>query len=215
MAQIMAAGAIITAAGKSSRMGSFKPLLKIGGVSAAERVVSNFRAAGIENIVLVTGNNAEELESNLKHLDVVFLRNDLYEHTEMFDSIKIGFDYLKGKCSKIFLTPVDIPLFTADTVKILLNCRGRVGIPVFNKKKGHPIVLDNKAVGDILKYAGSGGLNGAITNLSLEIEHMEVSDSGILYDMDTQADYAEIVRFHAERLIMPQINSATGEVKKT
>ena len=77
----MTEGAIIVAAGKSSRMGSFKPLLKIGDVSVTERVISNFHVAGIRNIVLVTGNNAEELENSLKHPDVVFLRNDLYECT--------------------------------------------------------------------------------------------------------------------------------------
>jgi len=203
----MDAGAIIIAAGKSSRMGSFKPLLKIGGVSAAEHVISNFHLAGIRNIVIVTGNNAEGLENSLKHLDVLFLRNNLYESTEMFDSVKIGLGYLKDKCGKIFVTPVDIPLFTADTVKTLLNCRARAGIPVFNGTTGHPIVLDGKGVNDILKYAGSGGLHGAITNLSLEIEHIEVSDSGILYDMDTQADYAKIIKLHKERLTGPQIGA--------
>ena len=61
----MTAGAIVTAAGRSSRMGDFKPLMKIGGISVAERVVMTLREAGIGEIVVITGRNAEELENCL------------------------------------------------------------------------------------------------------------------------------------------------------
>jgi CTP:molybdopterin cytidylyltransferase MocA len=189
-------GAVITAAGRSSRMGVFKPLLKIGNLTAAEQVIRSFHAAGIRDIVLVTGNNAEELEKSLTHLSVVFLRKDIYECNEMFDSVKAGFNYLKDTCDRIFLTPVDIPLFTSDTVKLLLNSKANVGIPVFKKETGHPIILDNNSVKKILMYTGTGGLRDAIANLSLEIEYVETGDQGILLDMDTPADYRKIVQLH-------------------
>ena len=192
----MRTGAVITAAGKSSRMGVFKPLLKIGSLTAAEHVIRNFRAAGIRDIVLVTGNNAEELENNLAHLGVAFLRNDRYEHNEMFDSVKIGLNYLKDTCGRIFLSPVDVPLFSSETVQLLLNSKANVGIPVYKKETGHPIILDSAAVKSILSYTGSGGLRDAITKLSLKIEYIETGDQGILYDMDTPADYGKIIQMH-------------------
>ena len=40
--------ALITAAGMSSRMGEFKPMLNMGSISIAQRVVSTFRQAGVE-----------------------------------------------------------------------------------------------------------------------------------------------------------------------
>jgi len=189
-------GAVITAAGKSSRMGSFKPLLKIGSFTAAEHVIRNLRAAGISDIVLVTGNSAENLEKSLKHLGVVFLRNDMYEHNEMFDSVKIGLNYLKDTCDRIFLTPVDVPLFTSETVKLLLACKANIGIPVYKKETGHPVILDSDAVKMILTYSGGGGLRDAIANLSLGIEYIETRDQGILLDMDTPADYEKLVQLH-------------------
>ena len=190
----MRIGAVITAAGKSSRMGSFKPLLKIGNLTVAEQVVQNFHAAGIRDIVLVTGNNAEELERNLKHLGLVFLRNDRYEYNEMFDSVKIGLNYLKDTCDKVFLTPVDVPLFTTDTVKALLQSKANIGIPVCRGETGHPIILDINAINKILVYSGEGGLRDAMASLSLDVEHIETGDEGILYDMNTQADYDKILR---------------------
>ena len=185
---------MIAAAGKSSRMGAFKPLLKIGSVSAAQRVVLNFRASGIETIVIVTGNNAEQLENHMKHLGVIFLRNELYETTAMFDSVKIGLDYLKDICDRILFTPADIPLFLPSTVKKLLKCEANVGIPVFRGNSGHPVIFDRMAVDMILRYTGDDGLRGAVKNLSFTVERIETDDMGMLYDMDTQADYAAITK---------------------
>jgi len=175
-------------------MGAFKPLLTIGGVSAAQLVISAFQDAGLDQVVLVTGNNADELENSLKHMNIVFLRNDLYEHNEMFDSVKIGVGFLKDKCEKIFVTPVDVPLFTADTVRALLKSDADIVIPSYNNKPGHPIIISGRAIQDVLEYSGGGGLRGAIAGLGFEPAYIEVSDNGILFDMDTQDDYVEIIK---------------------
>ena len=196
---IINTGAIITAAGLSSRMGDFKPLLKIGGVTMAERIVSTFCDAGINDIVIVTGHNADELENSLLRLGAVFLRNASYENNEMFDSVKIGLGYFRNKCGKILITPVDAPLFTADTVKELLKNDAPVAMPVFNSKTGHPVLLSEKAAADVLKYTGGGGLKGAITNLGLEMKRVEVNDGGILFDINTPMEYNNTIALHTDR----------------
>ena len=61
----MEIGAVIVAAGMSSRMGDFKPMLSIGEISVAQRVVATLRQAGAERVVVVTGYNADELERHL------------------------------------------------------------------------------------------------------------------------------------------------------
>ena len=194
--RIMKFGAVIAAAGKSSRMEAFKPLLKIGALSAAEHVIKNLHAAGVVDIVLVTGHNAKELESSLQHPDLVFLRNDAYESNEMFDSIKLGLEYLKDKCRKILVSPVDVPLFEAGTARELMKSNISVAIPLFENEPGHPIVIDCGVVPYILEYNGRGGLRDAITNLALDVEFIQVSDKGVLFDMDTPADYEALVKMH-------------------
>ena len=94
---MMQTGALIVAAGKSSRMGDFKPMLQLGSISIAQRVINNFRQAGISKIVVVTGYNADALERHLASNHVIFLRNEDYETTHMFDSVRIGLEYLKDK----------------------------------------------------------------------------------------------------------------------
>lgn len=58
----MQTAALIVAAGMSSRMGNFKPMLSIGSITIAQRVVATFHQAGIQKIVMVTGFNAVTLE---------------------------------------------------------------------------------------------------------------------------------------------------------
>ena len=68
----METGAVVVAAGMSSRMGEFKPMLSIGSISIAQRVIATLRQAGASRMVVVTGYNAEELEWHLARSGVVF-----------------------------------------------------------------------------------------------------------------------------------------------
>ena len=61
----MQIGALIVAAGMSKRMGEFKPMLSIGSISVAQRVVATLSQAGVGKIVMVTGYNATMLERHL------------------------------------------------------------------------------------------------------------------------------------------------------
>ena len=109
----METAALIVAAGMSSRMGSFKPMLNIGSISVAQRVIANFRQAGINKIVMITGFNATMLERHLAGNNIIFLRNENYERTQMFDSVKMGLSALWARAEEtgsapdgLFFTPV-------------------------------------------------------------------------------------------------------------
>ena len=153
----MEIGAVIVAAGMSSRMGDFKPMLSIGEISVAQRVVATLRQAGAERVVVVTGYNADELERHLARSGAVFVRNENYRTTEMFDSALIGLKYMSGKCGRILFTPVDVPLFTAATVRRLLDSGAELACPVCNGQRGHPILMSASVVQKLLSDSGEGG----------------------------------------------------------
>ena len=113
----MRTGAVVVAAGMSSRMGEFKPMLSIGRMSIAERVIATLQQSGVTEIVMVTGYNAVVLERHLANHGIVFLRNERYDTTTMFDSACLGLSYIRDKCDRVLFTPVDIPLFTSATVR--------------------------------------------------------------------------------------------------
>ena len=138
----MQTGALIVAAGKSSRMGDFKPMLQLGSISIAQRVINNFRQAGISKVVVVTGYHADVLECHLASNNVVFLRNENYANTHMFDSVRIGLEYLKDKVDTVLFTPVDVPLFTAQTVTQMLSLGRPLVTPVCNGNHSDPFHTD-------------------------------------------------------------------------
>lgn len=192
----MKTGAVITAAGMSSRMGDFKPLMKIGSISMIERIVSTFKTAGIDFIVVVTGNQACKIEKSMKPNGIVLLKNENYETTDMFASVKIGLEYLKDKCDQYIITPVDIPLFKSDTViKLVKSCK-TVCCPQNEGRRGHPLVLSKGILQNVLNYTGNDGLRGAINCCKCKIDTVDVDDKGILFDADTMEDYKNIVEIH-------------------
>lgn len=121
MDQIRKPAGLILAAGFSSRMKDFKPLMKIGGLSPLEILINHFRAAGVEDIFVVTGYNAEVLDHFLAGKGVKTIYNENFEDG-MFTSVQAGVKAASENGNDCFLlTPVDIPLIPPYIMKAVLN----------------------------------------------------------------------------------------------
>lgn len=193
--------ALIVAAGLSSRMKRFKPLLPLGEKTIIERVVRTLKDAGIENIVLVTGYQADEIEHLLADQNITFIRNGQYADTQMFESVKIGMHALAGKCGRFFFLPGDIPLFRPHTLTVLLdvmkNSNADVVSPVYSGKRGHPALVSQGMIQKILDYSGGAGLKGALASLECTKVDVSVPDPGILMDADTPEDYLNLLHYQS------------------
>lgn len=187
-------GALIVAAGMSSRMKQMKQLMEIDGLPMAARVVENFRQAGIEDIAMVLGNGAEQIREALSDWNVTFLFNPDYATTQMFESAQIGFRYMLTQgYDKILFCPVDIPLFSPQLVQCLLKQEGDWIIPSANGRAGHPIVLNGNILPQITATEAEGGLKGALKSAGILPVYMETDEEGILLDADTPEQFAHIV----------------------
>ena len=209
----MKIGALIVAAGMSSRMGEFKPMLNIGSISVAQRVIATLSQSGVSKIVMVTGYNATVLERHLSGNGIIFLRNEHYETTQMFDSVKIGLRYLQDKCEKILFTPVDVPLFTAKTVKTILDSGAPLACPMCEGKQGHPILIANELIPEILNDCGEMGLKGAMDRCSVPLKRIDVDDPGTIHDADTPEDFTQLVDYHNSQLVRPVVSVSLNKEK--
>lgn len=209
----MQTAALIVAAGMSSRMGDFKPMLNIGSISIAQRVTATFQQAGVDRIVMVTGYNAQALERHLSNNGIVFLRNEKYETTHMFDSACIGLAYLRDKCDRVLFTPVDIPLFTAATVRALLDSGAELACPVCSGERGHPLLIASPLIDGLLADSGEGGLRGALARCGVPMTEVPVPDKGVLHDADTPEDYRSLLRYHNDQLVRPVLSVALSREK--
>ena len=209
----MEIGALIVAAGMSRRMGEFKPMLSIGSISVAQRVIATLSQAGVSKIVMVTGYNATILERHLAGNGLIFLRNENYENTQMFDSVKIGLRYLQGKCDKVLFTPVDVPLFTARTVKTILDSGAPLACPMCEGKQGHPILIANELIQEILADCGEHGLKGAMDRCSTPLMRIDVEDFGTIHDADTPEDFSQLLDYHNSQLVRPVVGVSLAKEK--
>ena len=216
----MRIGAVIVAAGMSSRMKQFKQLMKIGDMSIAERVIFNFRRAGVSEIVMVTGYNAENLEKALKGFDISFVRNKNYKNTQMFDSARLGLQAVNGKCDRVFFCPVDVPFFTDQTVTEELELMNRdnnvdVIVPECGGKNGHPILIRGCVIPDILAHSGEKGMKGAYEALPEgSVARIKVNDEGAVTDANTRDEYRKLVDIHNDRILHPQIKLTFASTSK-
>lgn len=199
-------GAVIVAAGMSRRMKKFKPLLQIEGESMIRRVISTFHQMGINDIVVVTGYRAEELEAEISRTGVVCIRNENYETTQMFDSVKIGFSYMQDKCDRIFFAPADVPLFTLETALLVRDePEGLIKIPICGGRDGHPVSIDCSLIPQILSYQGNRGLKGAMELGDDLVKRIEVDDPGIFMDADTPEDFQVLLEHYRKSAVHPEV----------
>ena len=194
-------GALILAAGLSSRMGAFKPLLELAGKTLIEHVIGHFSQFGCEPILVVTGRDAQLLEDFLTEKfsnRISFVRNPDYAASDMFASVKLGLKALPADCSGTFLTPADIPLFDAALLTKMAAVPAPVVRPSYKGKAGHPVLVRKSVWSRILSYRGEGGLKGALQNEPQAF--VEADHEGILLDADTPEDFRRLRAFLSGRM---------------
>lgn len=173
-------GAIIIAEKNFNENHTISPFFEIGNLSLIRRIVITFQQVGVTNIVVVTGYRSWEIEHHLANYGVIFLKNENYEITDRFSSIKIGLHFLKDKCEKIFFTSLQIPMFMPDTLKAMIQSDSDMVIPQYQGKNEHPLLINIKAIPEIFNYSGEDGMRGVIKSCNCKKEFLIVEDKGVL-----------------------------------
>ena len=183
--------ALIITAGRTAREGTFEPEKAVGGIPAVQRAAMIFQCAGIERIVVVCGEDGGKTEKLAARMNLVFLH--CTGDAEMLDCVKTGLTYLRGKCGRVLISPVDVPLFSAATVRRLMETDSGVCVPVCRGRGGHPLLLRAEYFPAVLAYQGEGGLAGAVRAAGLKRQEIEVEDEGVLANVQRDESYAQLL----------------------
>jgi molybdenum cofactor cytidylyltransferase len=190
-----AIAAIVLAAGYSSRMGAFKPLLPFGGRTVLSHVVTGLRKGGVLRIHVVTGHQAALLEPEIAALGATQVHNPAFADG-MFTSVKAGVASLPPATEGFLLLPVDIPLVRPSTIARVLRAAAASDAPilhpVFRAERGHPPYVGRALFGEILASDGEGGLRAILARRVQEAREVAVFDRGCVLDMDSPGDYDKL-----------------------
>jgi molybdenum cofactor cytidylyltransferase len=183
--------AIILAAGRSTRMGSFKPLLPFGASTVIETCIENLRDGGVETIVVVVGHRAEDIKERLKSCGVIFAVNP-DSGSEMTASIACAVPQLPVETKAVLITPADHPAVPAEVITTLINewNRGAVlVVPTWNDRGGHPVLIDLGFRDELLRLDPNLGLRRLFDAHQDQVRRVAVNSNSIARDMDTWDDY--------------------------
>jgi molybdenum cofactor cytidylyltransferase len=182
--------AILLAAGQSSRMGAFKPLLPFGDKTVIESCLDYLHEGGIKNIVAVLGHRANEIPVN----DVSIAIN-ANPNSEMGASIAAGIRSVTDDARCVLIALVDHPAVPATVVSQLIAAwrRGaRIVMPTWQDHGGHPVLIDLTFRDELLNLDEAGGLRGLLKTHVSEVKRLPVDSPFVARDMDTWDDYVAL-----------------------
>ena len=203
--------ALVPAAGLSSRMGAFKPLLDLGGKALIVRTVESLFLGGVRAVTVVLGFRGDEVEDLLRGEfggreggELRFARNRNFANSDMLASVKIGLETLEGP---FFLLPADMPAVRGETLRTLAEFartegerRGPdspekllVSFPAGEGgRRGHPPLIEEPCIPLIRGWQGGGGLRAFWGTLGRSAALFPAGDEGCFVDADTPADYRRL-----------------------
>lgn len=183
--------AVILAAGFSSRMGAFKPLLPFGDATVLTHVIVTLRAAGVERIHVVTGYRAAEMAPEIVRLGAVAVENPEFT-SGMSSSVRAGVSSLPEAVAGTLLLPVDMPLVRVATIRHVLEAAAG-GVPavhpVFRGQRGHPPFIARRLFAPILAAGPGEPVCDVLAREVPEAMEVAVFDRYCLEDMDDPATY--------------------------
>lgn len=187
--------AMILAAGFSSRMGRLKALLPWKGMTLIEYQIKQMLLAGIEDVTVVLGHRANEIEEILPSGGIRKVRNPQYQEGKS-SSIRTGITHIPAEAQSILITAVDQPV-PARTLHIMLQhllSSGAVAvIPTYEEKGGHPIIFSSEAreaLTDVREE--TEGLRHVIKIYKDQVEWLPVDDPSVLFNFNKPEDYSKI-----------------------
>jgi molybdenum cofactor cytidylyltransferase len=190
-------GAVILAAGSSSRMGRPKQTLQYRGESLLRRAALAALGAGCRPVVVVTGAHAELSTRELDGLEVREVLNICWE-TGMASSVRAGVAGLvdaDANAEAVVLMLCDQPHVTADVISRLIEARRVTGSPIvastYGGSFGVPALFGRALFADLARLEGAAGAKQVIKRHASETHFL--SFSGGEADVDTPDDFSRLI----------------------
>ena len=173
-------------------MGTKKMLLPYRGMTIIEKVIENVLASGIDRVLVVTGSGKDEIVKVIRRLPVEQCYNENWKEG-MLSSVKCGFRSLPEKCSAAMVFLGDQPMIHAATIEEVIYAYRKSGkgiiMPVYKKKRGHPLLIDIKYTDELEKLNPDEGLRMLAHKFPVDVLEVETDDPAVLKDIDTPEDY--------------------------
>lgn len=191
-------GVILLAAGASTRMGSPKQLLQVNGKSMLRRIAKAALQAECGPVLLVLGDHAENIESEVKDLDIEMVTNAGWEEG-MGSSIRTGIASLQTMhpaCKAALIMVTDQPYVNSDLIKRMLMQQQATAKSIvacrYGNSFGPPVLFQSDFFPELLALRGDAGAKGLVKQHIQEVAWIDFEEG--IYDLDTKTDYEQFLK---------------------
>ncbi len=188
--------AIITSAGKSSRMGQPKALLPFDeNHTFIEQIVATYSEQNIATFVVTNELLAPALAPLVAGAGG-FLAPCAKPEWQMIDSLRYGLSCLPVANLPLFIQPVDMPFISAPLLKAMLELVAKKPeafiVPMTPAGPGHPLLIPPGRLNWLKSPATAGGLKKALSELKEPPLPLAWSDSRLALNINTPEDYKKL-----------------------
>jgi len=197
----MSLGALVLAAGESTRMGRPKPLLEFAGETFLERILRTLgQLDGLDARCVVLGHEAAKVRRAADLEGAVVLTHRGYRQG-MLSSLKAGAKAALRELpdlEALLVCLVDQPLVQAETYAALLNAfqpeKDDVVIAAYAGEHGHPVVLARPFVERLLGDSKSGNLGEFIEKHAARRRYVDCDDPAVVQNVNTPEAYEALTQ---------------------
>lgn len=187
--------AIVLAAGSSTRMGTPKQLLRIGGKALLEIVLETLAQSQVGEIIVVLGASAEAILQEVKLGAAKGVINEAYREG-MGTSLRTGLASVDPRARAALVVLADQPFLRASTIDRLIDQHRehapQVALPLYRGFRGNPVLLDRSVFAELANLSGDVGCRAIFGSHTENILKVPLGDPGILLDLDTRGDFESI-----------------------
>ena len=191
---------LVLAAGRSSRMGRAKATLPLGdGDSFLTRIVRTYLAAGVDDVVVVVGHEPEAIVRAFAEsgLPARFAINREYDRGQL-SSLVAGLDRVdRPGVAAALVTLVDVPLFSEQTVRAVVERYRRTHAPIVRPTRGlehgHPLLIDRSIFDELRSADPVAGAKPIVRAHASADGDLPIADEGAFVDIDTIEEYERVL----------------------
>jgi molybdenum cofactor cytidylyltransferase len=190
-------GAVLLAAGEGRRMnGIAKAAIEMQGVPLIKRALFGLSGAGVDEVVVVLGHQADLLEKMVQDFPVTIVRNPNYASGQM-SSVQLGLENLTGTFDAVLICLADQPLLNTQDLTALIGAfkkrsSGSIVIPRVHGQRGNPIIFDWQVRNEILAGQKNLGCRNYIDKNPELVSPFDTDNDHYVVDLDTPEDVEKL-----------------------
>lgn len=182
-------GAIILAAGRSTRMGSNKLLEALNGKPLVRHVAEAALASKAHPVILVTGHQHESVSAALEGLNLAFIHNADFADG-LSTSLKTGVAALPAEVTAVIILLGDMPLIPSAAIDQLITAfeasPGKIAaVPVYEGDWGNPVLLSRTLFEEVATLQGDAGARKLLNGRTEDVLEVPIASDAVLIDLDT------------------------------